>query len=129
MIIPVRRGGSGRTGDAVQAGKNTYVIQQESTQTRRVSTTAVWNPVRGLEITHEVEHHDAPAGGTTQTETIHQVPEARVPELIARIGVDLASVPALLAWASASSANAARLTTVLAQMDPPTLVFDRQTQR
>lgn len=127
MIILVRCGGSGRTGDAVTAGKQTYVIQQVSTGTRRISTTAAWNPVRGLEVTHEVERT---RGGTTaQTETIHQVPEARVPELIARLGADIATVPALIAWASASTANAARLTSALSEMDPPTLVFDRQTQR
>lgn len=116
-------------GNAVQAGKQTYVIEQAATPTRRVSTTAAWNPVRGLEITHEVEHHDPPVGGTAQTEVIHQVPEARVPELIARLGAEISTVPALIAWASASSANAARLTTALAQMDPPTLVFSRQSHR
>lgn len=116
-------------GISVQAGKQTFVIHQQSTPARRVSTIAAWNPVRGLEITHEVEQHEAPGGGTAQTEVIHQVPEARVPELIARLGVDIATVPGLIAWASASSANATRLTTALAQMDPPTLVFHRQSQR
>lgn len=111
----------------MQAGKQTYVIQQVSTATRRVSTTAAWNPVRGLEITHEVEH--TRSGTTAQTEVIHQVPEARVPELIARLGADIATVPALIAWASASRSNAARLTDALTSMDPPTLVFDRQTHR
>lgn len=114
-------------GISVQVGKQTFVIQQQSTPSRRVSTVAAWNPVRGLEITHEVER--ARSGTTEQTEVIHQVPEARVPELIARLGADIATVPALIAWASASSANAGRLTTALAQMDPPTLVFSRQTQR
>ena len=113
----------------MQAGKQTYVIEQISTETRRVSTTAAWNPVRGLEITHEVEHSDAGSGSTTQTEVIHQVPEARVPELIARLGADIATVPALIAWASASSDNAGRLTDALSAMDPPTLAFHRQSQR
>lgn len=113
----------------MQAGKQTYVIEQISTETRRVSTTAAWNPVRGLEITHEVEHSDAGSGSTTQTEVIHQVPEARVPELIARVGAETTTIPALIAWASASSDNAGRLTDALSAMDPPTLAFHRQSQR
>ena len=115
-------------GNAVQAGR-TYVIEKSRTSTRDVSTTAVWNPVRGLQITHEIENHDLTAGGTAQTEVIHQVPETRVPELIARVGAEIFTVAALIAWASASSANASRLTIALAAMDPPTLVFHRQTQR
>lgn len=113
----------------MQAGKQTYVIEQSRTPTKRVSTTAVWNPVRGLEFTHEIEHLDQPAGGIAQTEVIHQVPEARVPELIARLGLDISTVPALIAWAAASDANAQRLRTALAAMEPSTLVFHRQSQR
>ena len=106
-----------------------WTVQAGTVDQQWVYTTAHWNEVAGLRVSHEVDSDSDLDRDAASSSVVYRVPPERAAELLSALPSAFTSVPAAIDWACAGSDNAATLRRTLAGLEPSVVVLQQYTRR